>query len=670
MEKQEAEIWLTAKQFAGLAGIGHRTAKWALRSACSGNSWRGTRLQVRLVPAAAGGGAAGKCYQVLLASLPVSLQVKWHQQRAGAAPGTLAEQPPSADEEGARAEARDRPWGKEERERRHAAFAQLATSIQAQARRKLRAVQLFRSFDGSDVPMLQRYAVAAQDAGESVSTIRRWVGACAGHDPGDWLIVLAPNYKGGQLRAEISPDAYEYIKQEYFKLTQPALRPIYRRAGRLAPEKGWRLSSYGTVKRRIQGEPHSYYVLMREGREALEKLYPAMERDFSTLKLHELWCADGRKADVFVRWEDGEIGRPIVVAWIDLRSRVCLGYVIGRTESADLIRLAFKDAAEKSHALPEAALIDNGRGFASKLLTGGAPNRFRFKVREEDVPGILTLMGIKIHWTTPYLARAKPIEPWWRNLAEMDKRFPGAYCGNKPDAKPEDFDRKNAVPIEHFRKILAETLSEYHNRPHRGSAMDASSPRAVYEDLLQNTVVRQPTREQLRLCLLAAEKVRLDAEDHSVRIVGNRYWTEKLATLPREVEYCVRFNPENAAEPVSVYRGDTLICAAPLRERTGFRDQQAMKNHARAKRRFVKSCVEQAGLTKDMNKAAAWIAPPGVPDEPQTAVGRVVLPAPKVVIPLRPVRDPREDKPEEPIIPRDEFLRIILEHNQRRSNEG
>jgi len=652
-QEQAASVWLTCGELSKLACVAGRVMRRTIRRAFQHRTkWRGVTVVVR--KQVGRGGQEGRRHEVLLSSLPAALQAKWHQQHAGAKLGGQAEAIAALPGgEGSDPEESGRPWTQARRETEHAAYATRPTSVQAEAKRRLRSVQLFHSFDGLDTPILQRYAAAAQDAGESVSTIRRWVSKCSGHHPGDWLVVLAPRYRGGQVSAEITPEAHEYVKREFFKQSQPALRPIYRRAKRLAGEKGWSLPSYATVKRIVKSEPHWYHVLMREGREALAQLYPAQERDFSTLNLHTIWCSDGRKADVFVRWEDGKIERPIVVAWIDLRSRVCLGYAIGRSESADLIRLAFKDAAEKSRALPDAVLLDSGRGFASKLLTGGAPNRFRFKVREEDVPGILTLLGVRIHWAMPYNARAKPIEPWWRNLAEMDKRFDAAYCGNKPDAKPEDFDLKKAAPIEQFRKILVETLSEYHTRPHRGDAMDGRSPLAIYEELLKQTIVREPTREQLRLCLLAAESVRLNSDDSSVIINGNRYWAEKLATLPRDVDYVVRFNPENATEPVSVYQGDRFICEAPLIARTGFRDQQAAKTYARAKRNFVKSRVEQAGLVKDMNAAAAWMKKSGEEGEPDPigAAAAVLLPVPKVVRPLRPERDyrPQSAEADQPI---------------------
>jgi len=624
------------------------------------------------------GGASGKRYEVLLSSLPERLQIKWYaQQPKPDMREAVAEYREFIEDERRRGVRKNSlrfnnfPWTNEEREARHAAFSRMATSMQLEARRRFEIVRFFHSFAGTDTKIKERYAIAARKAEASVSTVRNWVGACKNIHRGDWLAALAPQHRGWRIDVKISPAAYEWIKGEYFTLTKRVLKPIYCRAVAMAAAQSWTLPSYDTVKRLIQAEPHYLHVLLREGEEAAARLCPAQERDYSTLKLHELWCSDGRMSDVFVRWEDGSVSRPIVVAWVDVRSRVCLGHAIGKTESADLIRIAFKAAAEHARALPEAALMDNGRAFASKLLTGGAPNRYRFKVKEEDVPGILILLGIQITWALPYNGRAKPIESWWRTIAEMDKRFPGAYCGNKPDARPEDCDSSKAVPIAQYRAMFEQTLVEYHAKPHRGDAMDDRSPHDIYAQLLTQTAVRQPSREQLRLCMLAAEVIRLDPGDGCVRILGNRYWTKELAALSRQVNYVARFDPEDARQAVALYRGEEFLYDVPLVERSGFRDQQAAKDSARGNRRFLKSLKEQAAAVKDMSKAAAWMAAPGVDSDQVREAAAAALPAPKLVRTVRPEKDYRPPRNGgRSSISQDDVQRIVTEDFARRAKVG
>ncbi|MBI3043579.1 MAG: Mu transposase C-terminal domain-containing protein [Betaproteobacteria bacterium] len=662
---QPGARWIPIAVFSQLAGITKRVARKIARR----TTWRGAQLQVRKVPGR--GGASGMLHEVLISSLPPALQVKWHKlQQPASLPAGVEEQLAELREKYSPAE--PRPWTQEEREARHAAHSRLPTSVQLRGKRRFQAVILFDSLSAIGSPAAERYAVAAKEAGVSPDSVRRWVELCRGLDRGDWIVALAPRHRDRELTAQapFDQEALEYIWTEYFRLTKPNLKAVCRRAVRFGKERGWAIPSYTTVKRRVNAEPHPFRVLMREGQEAFEKLYPTQQRDYSTLRLHEIWCCDGRRADVFCRWEDGTVSRPIVITWQEVRSRVILAYLVARTESADSIRLAFKDAAEKYRVIPAHALLDNSRAFGSKLLTGGAPNRFRFKVREEELPGILTQMGIGVIWTLPFAGRSKPIESFHRQYAEAEKRLAGAYCGNRPDARPEDFDEAKAVPIEQYRKLIEETLAEYHARAHRGDSMEGRSPREVYEALLPQCAPRQPSRDQLRLCLLAADSVKLDPDTGAVRLLGNRYWCEKLAQQPRDRAYVVRFNPQDLTEEVAIYDGERFVCEAPIIARTGFKDSQSARNEQRARRQFLKSQKRQVVARGDMSKARAWITPPDVSDALQAEVEKAVLPAPKVVTPLRPVRDYRPEKPEEPIISKDDFLQIILDHDQRRAGEG
>ena len=320
------------------------------------------------------------------------------------------------------------------------------------------------------------------------------------------------------------------------------------------------------------------------------------QRDYSTLAVHDLWVSDGRKADVFVAFPDGEVRRPILMAWMDARTRKVLGWAVGKTENTPLVRKSLRDAMTRSRALPREVLIDNGRAYARKEITGGQPNRYRFKVNEGEVLGAVTMLNIEVVWATPGHGQSKPIESFWRTLGETDRRaeFAGAYCGNDPLDKPEEFDPKKAVPLALYLAAVKEDLDAYLERGHRGDSMNGESPGAVYDRLMAAAVVRTPTAEQLRLCLQAAENKTLDADSHSVTILGNRYWCEALAKLTSRGPYTVRYDADDASQPVAIYDGERFICEAPIFVKAGFRDQEAAKTHLRARNAFKKALNAQA----------------------------------------------------------------------------
>jgi putative transposase len=637
MEAQADSVYLTTQETVALLGVDKSTIK----------RWIDTG-KIQAVTAKARGGSQ---YRILLSSLPEEAQAKWvfqqaqqeierqgdpreRAERANAERREIARRDIAAGRDPSKLDLEPLPLNQDESQEAWARFDRAPKRFKEEAERRNRIMRIFEQMRREGVPIGTIADNIKREHGVSRRALERWRDRIKGQSTHDWVPLLMPNWKPREVRAEFTEEAWEHIKADWGRTTKPSLTSCYRRAQKLAAERGWVLPSLDAVERRINTLPTWWKKLHREGAQALAMSYPHQLRDYSGLKVHELWGADGRKADVFCRWPDGTVARPIIVAWADVRTRVVLGYEIGKSETADLIRLAFKRAAEESRALPNEALLDNGRGFASKLMTGGQPTRYRFKVKEEEVPGILTLMGISVVWATPGHGQAKPIESWWRTLAEADRRpeFQGAYCGNRPDAKPEDFDPKKAVPIEVYRRIVAEEIEDYHRRAHRGNAMHGQSPLEMYTQLLEHTPVTQPTKAQLRLCLLAAEAVKPNPKDQSISILGNRYWTERCADLRTDRTYVVRFNPEDAAEPVAVYDRDKFLFEAPLIEATGFRNQDAANEFNRARNQHVKGKRQAEQAARDMHRAKLRVLPGG--EEVDTETGEIrpkaKLPQPKV----------------------------------------
>ncbi|WP_375688054.1 transposase domain-containing protein, partial [Bartonella sp. AC62GZZY] len=171
-----------------------------------------------------------------------------------------------------------------------------------------------------------------------------------------------------------------------------------------------------------------------------KKLYPAQRRDRSSLHALQAVNMDGHKLDVFVNvpWTEKPV-RLYLIAIQDLYSGKILSWRLSDAESWEIVRLVIGDMVE-AYGIPERMTLDNGRAFTSKWISGG-------------VQGLLTSLGVQLQWTTPYSGQSKPIERAWRDLAEAISKHPfcaGAYTGNKPDAKPEDYG-KRAIGFEEFK---------------------------------------------------------------------------------------------------------------------------------------------------------------------------------------------------------------------------
>ncbi len=437
----------------------------------------------------------------------------------------------------------------------------------------------------------------------------------------------ARRHAGGAPKAEIAAEAWDFIRSDYLRPEAPCVAACYERLVRVAAERGWRVPSIRTIYRRMEQIPLPVRLLAREGAERLKQAYPAQERDRSVFQALDAVNADGHKFDVFCVWPDGTIARPVMLAWQDLASGKLLSHRVDRTEHSDLVRLSFGDLIDR-WGIPGAAWLDNGRGFASKLITGGVANRYRFKVRDEDPLGIIAQMGVTVHWTTPYAGQSKPIERAFRDLCEYVARHPafaGAYTGNAPNAKPENY-RSRAVPIDEFLAVLEQEIRAHNARP--GRRTQAAAGRRSFDDVFAESYERAPIRhataEQRRLWLLAAEGVSAAKVDASVRLAGNRYWCEALSSYAGE-RLVIRFDPDALHGSVHCYTlAGAYIGEAACIQAAGFNDTAAAREHAQQRKRWMRAQRDQLAAEKRMDAAAlARLLPdPAHDDTPQPRVLR------------------------------------------------
>ena len=502
-------------------------------------------------------------------------------------------------------------------------FDRQPDSTKAEARRKAEALDAVATLVGQGLGLTAARDSVAAAIGDSPRTLIRWGARVKGIPRADWLPALADQYAGGTRTAECTPAAWKAFKADYLRQEQPTAASCYGRLRRAAAAEGWTIPSLKTLERRIEAEvPQAVRTLLRQGPEALKRSYPHQTRDRSVFTAMQAVNADGHKFDVFCRWPDGTVGRPVMVAFQDLYSGKILSWRIGRSECQEAVRLTIRDMVA-TWGIPEQCWLDNGRNFASKWITGGTATRYRFKVRDDEPDGALTLLGVQVHWTTPYWGQAKPIERAFRDLCDTVAKHPvcaGAWTGNNPLAKPENYGSK-AIPIADFIAMANQEIAHHNARPGRRAATAAGrSLDETFAESYARSVVRRATEEQLRQMLLAGEGLRLDAKSGALTLFGNRYWTEALgAHAGRKV--VVRFDPETLAAPVPVYTLDGRFLATADRiEAAGFDDVAAAKSHARARGDYLRATRQAADaqVRLDALDPVARVTPlePAAPPKP------------------------------------------------------
>lgn len=497
----------------------------------------------------------------------------------------------------------------------------------AEAERRLDAVQRIERYEAAGLTRSMAVSAVAQEGVAGQSTLWAWLKLVEGIAAHDRLPCLAPRRRGGGCAAPIDPAIWQYFKSDFLRPEQPTLAECYLRASKIAEDRRLAIPCQKTFARRLEREIDPRVIIARrKGSEELRRSMPAQKRSVAGLHAMEIVNIDGHKFDVFVRLDDGRVIRPIMVAIQDVYSRKMLAWRIGEAESAVQTRLAFADLF-REYGIPKHCLLDNGRAFASKWITGGAVTRFRFKIKEDEPTGLLTSLGIQIHWATPYRGQSKPIERGFRDLCDSIAKHPafaGAYTGNKPDAKPENYGDK-AVPFAEFVAIATRGIAMHNAKTgRRTETANGQSFDQVFAASYAAAPIGKATPEVMRMALLAAEQINVDRKTGELRFMGNRYWSPSMSGLHGR-KVTVRFDPDNLHQALHVYDlAGAYLTSAELLEDAGFLDVASAKKRAKQEsdwRKAVRAATEMEDLLT-AEQLAAMI--PDYEDE-------LELPEPKVI---------------------------------------
>ncbi len=490
----------------------------------------------------------------------------------------------------------------------------------ARAQERLAAVHAIYALTDSGIGKTEALNSIARSRGIGISTLQIWDGLVRDIPRDHWLPHLAPGHGGGRPQAECPEEAWNFLSSLYFKQSRPNFRECWRQLVMRAAELGWKLPAERTLYDRLMALPEPLRIKLREGDDALRRRLPAQKRDRSVFHAMEAVNTDGHLWDVFVKWPDGTVARPQMVCMQDLYSGKTLSWRVDQTLSWHLVRLAFGDMVQ-SYGIPRLCWMDNGREFASKKITGGQANRYRFKIKDEEPEGLMTSLGIEVHWTRPYSGQSKPIERMFRDFAQNIAKHPafdGAYAGNSPTNKPGNYGQR-AVPLDEFLAVIGQGIIQHNARPGRQS--DTAKGRSFDETFAESfsaSVVKTPTPEQRRLWMLAAEGVRVRKQDGKILFQGNEYWSEFLLRHMGQ-QVTVRFDPARLHEPLHVYTLDgRYLGEAQVWEASGFDSSEAASKTARLNKKVLRAVRDQADAlalmpARDLAKIMPKIPEPDLP---------------------------------------------------------
>lgn len=512
------------------------------------------------------------------------------------------------------------------------------------AEKWLPAVQAADEMLNQGISTKTAFATVAGHYQVSASTLRDKYYQIQKFAKSDWAAALVDG-RGASRRnvhkSEFDEDAWQFLIADYLRPEKPAFRKCYERLELAAREHGWSIPSRATAFRRIQQLDEAMVVACREGEHALMHLIPAQQRTVAHLNAMQWINGDGYLHNVFVRWFNGDVIRPKTWFWQDVKTRKILGWRCDVSENIDSIRLSFMDVVTR-YGIPEDfhITIDNTRGAANKWLTGGAPNRYRFKVKEDDPKGLFLLMGATMHWTSVVAGKgwgqAKPVERAFGvgGLEEYIDKHPalaGAYTGPNPQAKPDNYGDR-AVDAGLFLETIAEGVAMFNARTNRETEMCGGklSFDDAFEREYARTIVRKPTEEQKRMLLLPAEAVNVSRKGEFTLKVGgtlkgakNVYYN--MALMNAGVKKVVaRFDPQQLHSTVYCYTLDgRFICEAECLAPVAFNDVAAGREYSRRQKQLKSATKAAIKAQKQMDALEVAELLPQIA-EPEAPASRVV----------------------------------------------
>lgn len=530
-----------------------------------------------------------------------------------------------------------------------AMFEAKPEKAKAEARARLAIVQEYHQLLGRGFSRAQVESAVTREREISTATLWRYLALVRGKAEHLWLYELCPAHVGRTATADMSAEAWEFLKADYLRAERPTAGACIFRLRRAAMKHGWTIPSERTMLRRLEKLPRAVKVVAREGKKAALNLYPAQQRSRAALYALAIVNGDGYKHNVWTVFPDGEIGRAKTWFWQDVYSSKILAWVTDKTEHTDIIRLSFGDVVER-FGIPEAVLLDNTLAAANKTMSGGIRTRYRFRVRDEEPAGIFPLLNVNVHWATPGHGQAKPVERVFGvgGIGELVDKAPelsGAWTGSGTGDKPEYSEGKRGpqkyVTLEQLEAVIAREVAAFNAKAGRRSPMhQGRSFDEVFNESYEKAAPRRATETQRRLWLLATEPVTVKKDGTITLEAGrisrteamptqaNRYWHADMVDYAGR-QVVARFDPRELHAAVHVYTIDgRYICEASCIAAAGFNDQAAGREHQRARRTYIRSATEMLQAERRMGALEAAKFMPGAE---RIASEEPSIPAPKVV---------------------------------------
>jgi transposase InsO family protein len=417
--------------------------------------------------------------------------------------------------------------------RRRPAYATFASAPERYRNIATHRAELLHAWQRRTAEMAVPLEAAVNPAwGVPVRTLWRWKDRYAAFG----IDGLLPRWGGPETM--IPEELWLAFLGVYLDLNQPSVQLAYERALIIYAEAHagdvTDAPSVTAFHRRVRRLPRATLILQREGRKAYyDKAEPYLLPDRSALRANDQWVFDHHLLDFYCRDENGKPCRLWVTFALDVASRFVAGWQVCAKPSTDSI-LATLASGVRKYGAPWQGWMDNGKDFSSKEVSGGGRRQFgKPRLEEGKVQPMTEALGIEVHFSLPYNARAKRVERSFKTLANRFSREWKSYCGNSPTNRPETAAYYWAHPsecpsIHDVISRLAEWIDWYHKRVHAGRGMKRRTPEQVFA--LGQDAARRVDSSALSVMALRQARPQT-VKRNGVSLFGDLwYWNAELHT--------------------------------------------------------------------------------------------------------------------------------------------
>ena len=369
---------------------------------------------------------------------------------------------------------------------------------------------------------------------------------------------------------------YSAFVQWYLNENRLTISYIYENIKRWVEQEGLdiKVPSEASFRRAAESIPVAAIKLFRYGSKVYsDECEPFVQRLYDDIYSNDYWSSDYHTLDLMVKDDvTGEIYRPHLCTWIDVRSRKVLAMRLRKSADSHGVVLCFKDAVG-TYGLPGNVYLDNGREFLVHDFGGRGRRKTDFNAFYGT--GILERLGITMVNAIVRNGKAKVIERSFKQITSEFSKLYITYCGNRPENRPYAHNtilknEKNIPLASEVKKDLEDYIfGIYNENISDAEGIRGKSPNEAYaENLITKRVLK---KEQLNLMLLRSAKLQsVDRNGVFIKIAGAKIWYYDAdfvsANLKRKVY--VRYDPDELTS-VRVYDENEVFMAELKKMPTG-----------------------------------------------------------------------------------------------------